>query len=56
VLDGIEKHFPAESDDSLVSSAMAADRITRLPTCGHWSILEDEGSKALDRVLARIID
>lgn len=56
VLDGIEKHFMAESTDPLVSAAMAQERVTRLPTCGHWSILEDDGSKALDRVLARIVD
>lgn len=56
VLNGIEKHFAADSEDPLVSSALAEERITRLPNCGHWSILEDEGSKALDRVLARIID
>lgn len=54
VLDGIERHFLNESDDPLISSAMAEDRITRIRSCGHWSLLEDEGSEALDRVLARI--
>lgn len=56
VLNGIEKHFVVESEDPLVSSAMSEERITRLPGCGHWSILEDEGSKALDRVLARLVN
>lgn len=56
VLDGIETHFVAGSNDPLVSTAMAEARITRLKNCGHWSVLEEEGYQALDRVLGRIID
>lgn len=55
VLDGIENHFVAESDDPVVSKAMAEARIIKLEDCGHWSVLEEEGRQALDRVLARII-
>jgi hypothetical protein len=54
VLDGIEEHFLAESDDPLQASILAKERITRLPDCGHWSVLEDGGVEALKKVLARI--
>jgi pimeloyl-ACP methyl ester carboxylesterase len=54
VLDGIEDHFLPESDDPLQASVLAKARITRLPNCGHWSVLEDEGVEALEMVLSRI--
>ncbi|CAK3942050.1 Hypothetical predicted protein [Lecanosticta acicola] len=47
VLDGIEKYFRDDARDG--------KRIIRLPGCGHWSILEEEGIKALDGVLVELI-
>lgn len=55
VLDGIESHFMAESANAASSFDIPETRIMRLRSCGHWSLLEDDGSKALDKALSRII-
>lgn len=54
VLDGIEDHFQPDSEDSLQASVLANERITRLPKCGHWSLLEHDGAEALNSVISRI--
>ncbi|SMY27039.1 unnamed protein product [Zymoseptoria tritici ST99CH_1A5] len=54
VLDGIEDHFQPDSEDSLQASLLANERITRLPKCGHWSLLEHDGAEALNSVISRI--
>lgn len=54
VVDGIEKYF--QDATALADTAAAAQqRIVRLPECGHWSILEEEGARALDKVLAEVL-
>lgn len=49
VLDGIEKYFVEDQKAAL-------ERVIRLPDCGHWSILEEEGVKSLHSVLSELID
>lgn len=47
VIDGIEKYFQ--------ENAAGEDQIVRLPGCGHWSVLEEEGVKALDGALMGLL-
>jgi len=54
VVDGINRYF--QDPAALANPAHTAEeRITRLPECGHWPILEEEGAKALDTTLGRIL-
>ncbi|KAK4501024.1 hypothetical protein PRZ48_006830 [Zasmidium cellare] len=55
VLDGIEKYFKKDEHDVVADATHARDRIVRLPDCGHWSILEEEGVVALDKVLREVV-
>lgn len=57
VLDGIEKYMYSKEDenDDVADATHTAERIIRLPDCGHWSILEEEGVIALDKVLREIV-
>lgn len=49
VVDGIEKYFI--QDDAVADSAA----IIRLPDCGHWSVIEEGGLRALDKVLTEAL-
>lgn len=55
VLDGIEECLLSESDEAATDAALKRERVVRLPTCGHWSLLEDAGIEALDRILHDIL-
>jgi len=55
VLENIEQYFPDHDFDPTVQTS-ENKHITKLPNSGHWSILEDEGAVALERVLQRIVD
>jgi pimeloyl-ACP methyl ester carboxylesterase len=48
MLDGIDQCF---FDDPKGEKST----ITRLPDCGHWSVLEDAGSQAIEEVLASLL-
>ncbi|KXT11053.1 hypothetical protein AC579_1971 [Pseudocercospora musae] len=51
VVDGIEKYFV--SNDAMADPTQ--EKIIRLPDCGHWSMIEEGGVRALDKVLTEIL-
>lgn len=55
VLDGIEKYFKKNGDDGVAGATQTPRRIVKLPDCGHWSIIEDQGVMAMDRVLREVV-
>lgn len=55
VLDGIEKYFKQDADDGVADATQTPRRVLKLPDCGHWSIIEDQGVMAMDRVLREIV-
>lgn len=66
VLDGVEAYFQDfkrvdcstedENDAGVEVSRFGRSSIVRMPDCGHWSMLEDQGSLALERTLIRLMD
>ena len=51
VVDGIEQYFV--NNDAVADPTQ--ERIIRLPDCGHWSVIEEGGVRALDKVLTDIL-
>ena len=54
VLDGIEEYFMKKGLSSRREVTAAQNHIIKLPTCGHWSFLVDEGAEALESLLIRL--
>lgn len=65
-LDGVELFMPNGTNDDrqlgvkfdreVQHMSVGQGSITTLPLCGHWSMLDREGERALDALLERLMD
>ncbi|KAI5364865.1 Putative alpha/beta hydrolase-1 [Septoria linicola] len=53
-VDGIERLFMHVDNDHDRHVAQQS-RVVRLPDCGHWSLLEEDGERALQEVLVNLL-
>jgi len=45
-----------ESAQGVECQSVGRSSITKLPLCGHWMMLEDQGKEVLGRLLGRLIE
>lgn len=45
-----------ETGQGVEYQSVGRSSITRLPLCGHWSMLDEQGKEVLDRLLRRLIE
>jgi hypothetical protein len=45
-----------ETGQDIEYQSVGRSSITKLPLCGHWSMLDEQGKEVLDRLLRRLID
>jgi pimeloyl-ACP methyl ester carboxylesterase len=45
-----------ESAQGVECQSVGRSSITKLPVCGHWMMLEEQGKEVLDRLLRRLIE
>lgn len=51
-VDGVERYFLQNEE---ATAAFQQSRVVRLPRCGHWSLLEKDGERALNEVLGSVV-
>jgi hypothetical protein len=45
-----------ETEQGVECQSVGRSSITKLPLCGHWSMLDGQGKEVLDRLLRRLIE
>jgi hypothetical protein len=45
-----------ETEQGVECQSVGRSSITKLPLCGHWSMLDGQGKEVLDRLLGRLIE